>query len=103
MRIKSSTIGGSRYKIKYVKDLKNENGKLLFGRICQISKIIEINEDLSEETQRQALLHEDLHGVMWEYAIDDDEELVEPLSNGLFALIINNAEFIKLILKHGGK
>ena len=99
--IKSSRIGGSHYDIKYVNNLKNEKGKRLFGTIFQVDKIIKIDKGSSYETQLQALLHEDLHGIFWEYAIDDEEDLVEPLSNGLFAFIINNGEFIKEILRYG--
>ena len=93
-----SRIGSSHYDIKYVTNLKNEKGQRLFGRIWQDKKIIEIDKDSSYETQLQAILHENLHGIFWEYALDDDEELVEPLSNGWFAFIINNPKFIREIL-----
>ena len=99
-RIEHSRIGSSYYRVIYVDDLRNEKGKRLFGRIWQDKKIIEIDRGCSYETMLQALLHENLHGIFWEHAIDDDEDLVEPTSNGLFAFIMDNPKFIKLILKH---
>jgi hypothetical protein len=100
LKIKKTRIGSSYYDIKYVKDLKDERGKRLFGRIWQDKKLIEIDRDNCYEMQLQALLHENLHGICWEYAIEDDEDMVEPISNGLFAFIMDNSELIKLILKH---
>jgi len=99
LNIKNSRIGSSHYEVKYVDDLKDEHGNLLYGRIWQNSKVIKIDKNSCYETQLQALLHEDLHGIFWEYALEDDEHLVEPLSNGLFAFIVNNPKLIKLILK----
>jgi len=102
-KIKKSKIGSSWYDVEYVDDLKNEQDKRLFGRIWQDKKIIRIDKGCSYETQLQALLHENIHGICWEYAIDDDEELVLPISNGIFAFIINNPEFIREILKYTEK
>lgn len=99
-KIKKIRIGSSHYNVIYVDDLRDEKGKRLFGRIWQDKKIIEIDRGCCYETQLQALLHEDLHGICWEQAIDDDEDLVEPISNGLFAFIMDNSEFIKLILEY---
>jgi len=99
-KIKHSRIGSSYYNVMYVDNLRNEKDKRLFGRIWQDKKLIEIDKGCSYETQLQALLHESLHGICWEQAIDDDEDLVEPMSNGLFAFIMNNSEFIKLISKY---
>ena len=98
--VEGITIGSSYYRVLYVDDLKDEKGKRLFGRIWQDKKIIEINKGCSYETQLQALLHENLHGICWEYVIDDDEDLVEPMSNGFYAFIINNSEFIREILRY---
>jgi len=101
LNIKNSRIGSSHYEIKYVDDLKDEHGNLLYGRIWQSSKIIEIDKNSCYETQLQALLHENIHGICWEYNIDDDEDMVEPISKGLYAFIIDNPKLIKLILKEG--
>ena len=98
LNIKNSRIGSSHYEVKYVDDLKDERGKLLYGRIWQSSKIIKIDKNCCYETQLQALLHENVHGICWEYSIEDDEDMVEPFSNGLYAFIINNPKLIKLIV-----
>ena len=38
--------------------------------------------------------------VIWEYSIDDGEDIVTPIANAFYAFIIDNPEFIKLILKY---
>jgi len=104
LKIRTTRIGSSHYDVKYVKDLKNDKGRRLFGRIWQDKKLIEIDEENSYETTLQALLHESIHGICWEHIIDDDDrELVEPITNGFYAFIMDNPEFIKLILKHAEK
>lgn len=102
-KIKKLKIGSSWYDIEYVNDLRNEGNKVLFGRIYQASRKIKINKGIcSYQSMLQVLHHESTHGIMWEYAIDDVEDLVEPMSNGFYAFLINNPKLIKLILKCGG-
>ena len=99
-KIKKVRIGSGYYDVGYVDNLKNEKGRVLFGRIWQATHKIEIDKGTSYQRQLQALLHESTHGICWEHAIDDDELMVEPMSNGFYAFIIDNPEFIKLILKY---
>ena len=100
--IKKIKIGSSWYDVKYVNNLKDGKGKLLFGRIWQDTHIIEIDKKNSYQRTLQALLHESIHGICWEYIIEEDEDsgLVEPISNGLYAFIIDNPGLVKEILKH---
>jgi len=98
--IKKLKIGSSWYDVEYVDDLRDEQNRLLFGRIYQGIRLIKISKACSYQTMLQTLQHESTHGVMWEYGIDDAEDLVEPINNGFYAFIIDNPEFIKEILKH---
>jgi len=98
-KIKKLKIGSSWYDVKYVDDLKNERGKPLFGRIWQTTHLVEIDKNTSYQRKLQALTHESTHGICWEYAIDDEEDLVEPMSNGFYAFIVSNPELIRAILK----
>lgn len=99
-KIKKLKIGSSWYDIEYVDDLRNENNKVLFGRIYQASRKIKINKGIcSYQSMLQVLHHESTHGIMWEYAIDDVEDLVEPMSNGNYSFIIDNSKFVREILR----
>ena len=99
-KTKKLKIGSSWYDIKYVDDLRDEQNRLMFGQILQGSRLIKINKERNSfQNMLQTLYHESEHGVMWEYGVDDVEDLVESISNGNFAFIIDNPEFIREILK----
>ena len=100
-KIKKLKIGSSWYDIEYVDDLRDEENRVLLGRIYRSLRKIRINKSIcSYQSMLQTLHHESEHGIMWEYAIDDVEDLVEPMSNGHYAFIINNSEFIREILRY---
>ena len=104
-KVKKVKIGSSYYDVEYVDDLRDENNRVLFGRIIQALRLIKINKGVcSYQNMLQAIHHEGTHGIMWEYvienAVEDEEDLVEPISNGFYAFIIDNPEFIREILKH---
>ena len=100
LNIKKCKIGSSYYDVKYVDELKGENGRDLSGRIWETIRLIKIDGTESYQKQLQTLLHEDLHGILWEYGIKDIEEVVEPLSNGFYALMIDNPRYIQKILDY---
>ena len=100
-KIKKLKIGSSWYGVEYVDDLRDEQNRFLFGQILQESRLIKINRKRSGyQTMLQTLHHESEHGIMWEYGVDDVEDLVESISNGNFAFIIDNPEFIREILRY---
>ena len=102
-KIKKIKIGSSWYDVEYVNGLKDEQNRELFGRIFQGLRLIKISKKCSYQTMLQTLQHEGTHGIVWEYGIDDAEELVEPISNGFFAFIIDNPELVREILRHAEK
>lgn len=98
-KIKKLKIGSSWYDVEYVDDLRDEDNRVLLGRIYRSLRKIRINKTCSYQSMLQVIHHEGTHGVMWEYNIEDVEDLVEPMSNGNYAFIINNPEFIRAILR----
>jgi len=102
LKIKKSKIGGKYYDIEYVDELKDEKGNDLSGRIFQAYSLIKIRKE-SYQSQLQTLVHENVHGFAWEYSIDDPEDWVAPISNALYTFIVDNPEFIKLILDYAKK
>ena len=98
--IKKSKILGSYYDIEYVEDLRDPGDKRkLDGRIIENGHTIKIEKNLDYQSQLQSLLHEDIHGLCWEYMIDDPEKVVGQMTSGIFALIVDNPEFIKKIIE----
>ena len=98
--IKKSKILGSFYDVEYVDDLRDpDDGHKISGRIIEADKVIKIEKSQSFQSKLQTLMHEDIHGLCWEYVVDDPEKIVRQFASGFFALIIDNPEFIKKILK----
>lgn len=100
LKIKRSKIGSSWYDIEYLNEIKDEKGNILSGRIFETSRKILIDQTESYQKQLQTLFHEDLHGICWEWGINDIENMIKVLSNGLYTFIIDNPKFIREILKH---
>lgn len=103
LNIKKQKIGSSIYKVEYFSKLTDDKGIDLAGRILEINRLIKICTDGDEQNQLQALLHEDIHGVCWEYGIKDVEDFITVFSNGIYALIIDNPKFIQKILDYTKK
>ena len=82
---------------------KNEKGNDLAGTIWEINHSIKISTEGDIQNQLQALLHEDTHGILWEYEIKDLEEVVTALAKGFYALIVDNPKFIQKILDYTKK
>jgi len=100
-KVKKLKIGSSWYDVEYVDELKDEKGRVLFGRIFECIRKIKINKGISSyQTMLQTLYHESRHGMMWEYVVEDIEDLVKQVTNGSYAFIIDNPEFIKEILRN---
>ena len=102
--IKKQKIGGSYYNIKYVEDLKDpEDNRKLDGRITEHNHIIYILNSLDIQGKLQTILHENIHSIFWQYKIEDVEKFIVQITNGIFALIVDNPEFIKKILEFASK
>lgn len=102
-KIKKIKIGSSWYDVEYVDDLRDDTNRVLFGRIFQAIRLIKINKVCSYQSMLQVLHHESTHGIMWEYGIDDVEDLVEPMSNGNYGFIIDNPLLVREILRYAGE
>lgn len=104
LNIKKVKIGSSYYDIKYIYDLRDIKNARFLGFFNAAKKLIEIDDNCLQ-TELQALLHECIHGIVWDKAIkiDDEEKVIEPLASGLYALIIDNPKFIQKILDYTKK
>ena len=98
-------IGGTTFKVKYIPDLQSpEDNSQLNGRITWLDCMIRIREGLSKQKTNQVLVHEAMHGILNDYYIEDENEgIVVKMANGLYAFIVDNADFIKDLIKHDQK
>ena len=100
LNIKKQKIGSTYYDVEEVDDLRGDENQSLSGRIFQDQGKILINKQHSYQQKLHTLLHEDTHGLFWEYTVNNEEELVEVIANAFYALIVDNPKFIQKILDY---
>jgi predicted house-cleaning noncanonical NTP pyrophosphatase (MazG superfamily) len=88
-------IVSSNYKITYHDIVRDDDGKLLEGRILEAQKEILIDKNLDYQTILQVILHEVIHGIKWEMCFDiKDENINTQLTTGVTCFIRDNPRFI---------
>jgi len=90
-------VCSSIYDIEYLNELKDGNENL-FGDIEYGFLKIRINKKYHSERQNQAILHEAIHGLNYEYQFNFNEKMIERLSNAFYAFLIDNKKFIHEII-----
>ena len=98
-------IGGTTYKVVVVEDLCDPiNNAKLNGRITWTDSKIRVCSKIKKQKRNQVLIHEAVHGILDDYYIEDENEgVVVKLANGMYAFIVDNADFIKDLIKHDQK
>jgi len=85
----SIKIKGKKYKLKHVKNLKDDDGKPCMGLHDHENKVISIDKLVIGSEKRQTLLHEFFHAYLYECNIREgldsqlEEVIVEALSQGI--------------------
>ena len=88
-------IVSSNYKITYHDVVRDNDGKILEGRILEALKEILIDKNLCYQTKLQVIMHEAMHGIKWEMCFDiKDENWNTQLTTGVTCFIRDNPEFI---------
>jgi len=91
-------ICSSIYDVKLINNVQKKQGEV-FGDVDWDTLTIRIGSKFPKQRQLQTILHEGTHIIEHEYQIKfEDENVVERLSNAIYALIIDNKEFIKEIV-----
>jgi len=86
---KQIKIGGLWYEVKTSDYMKS--GPNCYGEIDSLDLTINIRNNIHEEMQKQALLHEIIHGILDNAGYDEqDEKLVQAISYGLIQVITDN-------------
>ena len=91
-------ICSSIYNIEYINNLVDEHNGRLHGYIEPYNLKIQINKKYPIIKQNQSILHEAIHGINSEYGFDFKEEIVDRLSNAVFAFLIDNKKYIGEII-----
>lgn len=85
-------ISGIKYTVVLKKRLE-DSGDACWGVTDYPGATIYIRKELSEQKQRQTLMHEMVHAMMHEAGLDDicnDEKIVNPLGNMLDSTLASN-------------
>ncbi|MGA3473002.1 ImmA/IrrE family metallo-endopeptidase [Lactiplantibacillus plantarum] len=85
-------ISGINYTVVLKKRLE-DSGDACWGVTDYPGATIYIRKELSEQKQRQTLMHEMVHAMMHEAGLDDicnDEKIVNPLGNMLDSTLVSN-------------
>ena len=90
-------IGGRIYKVSIVDDLRQDDGKRCNGTLHGDSHDISVASDISIIKQQETTIHEALHAIINYFCIEDNETVTSQVANGIYALIVDNPEFIKKI------
>lgn len=88
-------IGSVDYEIKHTNDIIIVDHKECYGDINYNKKIIRIGNNITSlQGEEETLLHEILHGIVYErnftYDKNDDETITEELARGLHQVIRDN-------------
>lgn len=91
-------IGGRIYKVNIVDDLRQENGQRCNGTLHGDSHDISVASDISVIKQQETTIHEALHAIINYFVIEDNETITSQVANGIYALIVDNPDFIRKIM-----
>ena len=96
LKNKSFNIFGTKYKIKFVDNVLDEEGNWIYGRVYTSSKEIQVSiklsngKDVQEDEILITLYHEIIHAILLtgQYVnSSNDEPLVEWLANCIYSLL----------------
>ena len=99
--IKSVTIGPFHYAITDIHG-EIEDGKFIHGRVTHHKTLIEIDASSSKQGALHTLMHEIVHAIRYQSAIqptENEEYVCDALAYGLIQLIKGNPELIKEIVE----
>lgn len=93
-------IGSMDYKVERTDDVILVDHKECYGNIDFNKKVIRIQSNVQDsQGEKETLLHEILHGIVYErnfsYDKNDDETITEELARGLHQVIRDNPNIFR--------
>ncbi len=99
--VSSVKVGGVQYRIVYISDLRDDDGKL-DGRIHHGKAVIQVEDEQSQHGKSQTILHEIVHAIhtqMGRPKLSKDEGYVDALAYGIYQVLRDNPGLVRMILK----
>ena len=99
-------IGPYMFEVKHVPDLRDEDGKKLYGRHDGTYKVIEISSRQCEDMKRETVIHECLHAIIDVTGLDVkglEESYVTAMSPVIMSWMRDNKKMVKWILNEDTK
>jgi len=87
---KTVSIGGIKYSVKEIKELRDSDNSKLDGVINYNKLTISIEADMSEDMKYIILWHEVIHGILNQSDIPHKENLVATLGYGIYGFLRAN-------------
>src|SRR5574344_39084 len=90
--LESVKVGGINYQVELV-DLTTQRDEEIGWQLgyCHFHKdLIEINSKISEQRQRQTLVHEMMHAIYEEAGVEQDEGNVDALAKVVYQVVKDN-------------
>lgn len=88
------SIGHYTYDIKQESPITQTNGPDLCGKIDYMHQDITVSWDMSENHQRETLMHELLHAVCYHHHVQLKEREVMLLARGISELLVRNPSLV---------
>ena len=99
MRYKKVDILGKTYKLKFIKDSKFEESE--FGIMDPEKMEILINNEKSDEYQKDTFLHETIHAIDVDMGLGLSERQVRNLGCALYQVLKTNTSIRRWLFKNG--
>ncbi len=91
-------LGSSYYELVF-EDVVYINDKRVNGYINYEDGVIKVAATLPNVALEETLIHEILHGIETEYALELEEREIQLLSRGIISMIIDNKGLMEQIVK----
>ena len=104
LNIKNIKIAGTQYALKFIDNLRSiESGQKISGYISHKYGYIKIDTDLAKQITNQVIIHEMVHGLEEHFNLETNEDITVKIANGIYGLIVDNADFFKELIKYDEK
>ncbi len=95
---KSVLIKGKRWRVRLVKDLRDE-GESIQGLTTYEGRLIQIHADLKGETLGVTFWHEFIHAILWESHVSGNDGSPEDFVEEIICDAIGSALYDHVVLK----
>ena len=92
-------IGTNTFKVIRESPVIDEKGKVVWANIDSVADTIRVDNKLSLPRQKEAVLHECIHGVAFSIGEDPREAFVNRFSLGFYRWMLDNKSLVKWLIE----